>query len=388
MGPLAEGENWRVDRGDCVEWLASLPEGAADLVFCSPPYEQARLYLEGGEDLGIARDTEEWVAWMVQVCHAARRACKGLCAFVVEGQTDGYRYSCSPYLLIADLSRAGFNLRRPCVYRRSGIPGSGGPDWFRCDHEPVVCFTRPGRLPWSDPTACGHPPKWAPGGEMSHRLSDGTRRNAWGMNGSTSRRKQSGEQQKMVSDAVEESPLPVCPNRQGVPNADKTGAARRVVVRKTHTKAKPSGADERQSYAPPVLANPGTVVQRLYTAEEVAEMSGVPSDVVDCTVGGGQMGEGDRFARQNEAPFPEELPERFIRSFCPPGGLVVDPFSGSGTTGAVSVRLRRRFLGCDLRQSQVDLSRRRISEQTPLMFGYGEESVTSHVRSENDPAGA
>ena len=29
---------------------------------------------------------------------------------------------------------------------------------------------REGKLPWSDNTACGHPPKWAPGGEMSHRL--------------------------------------------------------------------------------------------------------------------------------------------------------------------------------------------------------------------------
>ena len=55
----------------------------------------------------------------------------------------------------------------------------GGPDWFRNDYEFIVCASG-GRLPWSDNTACGHPPKWAPGGEMSHRLSDGTRKNQWG----------------------------------------------------------------------------------------------------------------------------------------------------------------------------------------------------------------
>ena len=59
--------------------------------------------------------------------------------------------------------------------------------------------------------------------------------------------------------------------------------------------------------------------------------------------------------------FPESLVEFFVKSFCPPGGVVVDPFSGSGTTGAVAVRLGRRFLGCDVRQSQVELSRRRIA---------------------------
>ena len=55
-------------------------------MFGSPPYEGARLYLEDGRDLGIARDTEAWVAWMVQVVKASLRVCRGLVAFVVEGQ--------------------------------------------------------------------------------------------------------------------------------------------------------------------------------------------------------------------------------------------------------------------------------------------------------------
>src|SRR5690606_2102779 len=138
---------------------------------------------EGGEDLGIARDTEEWVAWMVEVCREARRVCKGLCALVVEGQTKDYRYTCSPFLLAADLHRAGFYLRKPPIYRRVGIPGSGGPDWWRNDYEPVVCFARGGKLPWSDNTACGHPPKWRPGGAMSHRTAHGRRVNQLGNDG-------------------------------------------------------------------------------------------------------------------------------------------------------------------------------------------------------------
>jgi hypothetical protein len=64
---------------------------------------------------------------------------------------------------------------------------------------------------------------------------------------------------------------------------------------------------------------------------------------------------------ENEAPFPEALAEHFIRSYCPPGGLVLDPMCGSGTTGAVSVRWGRRFHGCDVRAEQVELSRERIS---------------------------
>ncbi len=335
------GKPWLVEQGDCLQLMRQMPDGCVDLVFFSPPYTGARLYLENGADLGIARDVEAWVAWMVEVFRECRRVCTGLVACVCDDQTSDYRYGCAPYLLMADLCRAGFNLRRPCVYRRSGIPGSGGPDWFRCDHEPIICVTPPGRLPWSDVTACGHPPKWAPGGEMSHRLSDGTRRNQWGRNDTSDNgRKRDGSHGKG--------------NNPGV-----------VKVGKSHTKAKPNGTDEQQSYTVPVLANPGTVVQRLYTAQEVAELLG-GSDVVDCTVGGGQMGEGDRYARSNEAPFPEELVERFVLSFCQPGGIVFDPFSGSGTTLAVAVRHNRRALACDLRESQVQLTKRRLNAEVPL----------------------
>ena len=76
-------------------------------------------------------------------------------------------------------------------------------------------------------------------------------------------------------------------------------------------------------------------------------------------VGGGNMG--DPLCHDNEAPFPEALAEFFIRSFCPPGGLVADPFCGSGTTGKVALAFGRRFAGCDLRASQVRLTEQRLA---------------------------
>jgi hypothetical protein len=89
-----------------------------------------------------------------------------------------------------------------------------------------------------------------------------------------------------------------------------------------------------------------------------------PGNVIDCgAVGGGNTG--DDLCHANEAPFPEMLAERYVKSFCPPGGLVLDPFVGSGTTGAVAVRLGRRFAGCDVRQSQVDVARLRIGKAAP-----------------------
>lgn len=49
-------------------------------------------------------------------------------------------------------------------------------------------------------------------------------------------------------------------------------------------------------------------------------------------------------------------------SYCPPGGVVLDPFCGSGTVGAVAKKHGRDFIGIDNRKSQVALTRQRVKE--------------------------
>jgi site-specific DNA-methyltransferase (adenine-specific) len=48
------------------------------------------------------------------------------------------------------------------------------------------------------------------------------------------------------------------------------------------------------------------------------------------------------------AVFPAKLIEPMILAGCPVGGLVLDPFAGTGTTGVVSIGLGRRFVGVEL----------------------------------------
>ncbi len=85
-----------------------------------------------------------------------------------------------------------------------------------------------------------------------------------------------------------------------------------------------------------------------------------PKDVIRATVGGGHMG--SDLAHLNEAPFPEKLVEYFIQALCPPGGITLDPFCGSGTTLAVALKHGRRFIGCDIRSNQVELTNQRATE--------------------------
>jgi hypothetical protein len=432
---LENRRQWAVVCGDSLKVMRSLPDNCAACVFGSPPYESQRTY-----SIGFDLKGQAWVDWLVEFYREGIRLAP-MVAFVVEGFTKNFRWSATPSLLEADLHRAGFNLRHPYAFYRIGIPGSGGPDYMRNDHERIIVVTRPGKLPWSDNTSCGHPPKWAPGGDMSYRLTDGTRRNQWGGGEKSAGNERNAEGERrpagrpshvisLVGDEPEEQPslLEEDPwgkrgrgnnlggrrkdgskllgtnaerdeygftphdgepsptarangakrkktrlgrNMANVEGSTKGSCAGRRVPRGTNVNGEVLTED---AYLPPAKANPGNVLQQSYTALEVAAIlrgHGLPEgDIEKYIVGGGMMG--DPAAHLSEAPFPESLCEHFILSYAPPGGLVIDPFSGSGSSVAVAVKNGRRGLGIDIRDEQVKIARRRVEKITPMVLLEGQ----------------
>lgn len=61
------------------------------------------------------------------------------------------------------------------------------------------------------------------------------------------------------------------------------------------------------------------------------------------------------------AMFPKALIEPMVMAGCPVGGVVLDPFFGSGTTGAVAQSLGREYIGIELNPEYVELSKNRIA---------------------------
>lgn len=60
------------------------------------------------------------------------------------------------------------------------------------------------------------------------------------------------------------------------------------------------------------------------------------------------------------AVFPPQLIEPCILAGCPVGGTVLDPFAGSGTTGAVALTHDRQFIGIELNPEYLELAKQRI----------------------------
>ena len=57
---------------------------------------------------------------------------------------------------------------------------------------------------------------------------------------------------------------------------------------------------------------------------------------------------------------PIALMKYLIRLITPPGGTVLDPFNGSGSTGCAAVELGHEYIGCELDPAYVEIAKKRI----------------------------
>lgn len=323
--------------GDCLTVMPTMAAGSVALTITSPPYEDARLY----KPLAFVLRGQDWVDFMIPRVIEACRVTAGLVLVNAAGKVRDFKYSPVIEWLVADLTRHHGIVCGPApyVFHRVGIPGSGGPHYHRRDWEPVYAFALPENLPpkWSDNTAMGHPPLWAPGGMMSNRHADGQRKNGsagpkaharWGKSINQWGRSAGAKSGNRKSDGSRDA---------------KPRPSHRFTPSQTQRQ---NGENGNGSYDAPTLANPGNVIK--------------------CLVGGGVMG--DRLSHDNEAPFPESLVEFFIRSYAPEGGIVMDCFCGSGTVAKVAEKWGRGYIGIDARESQVKLTKRRLREHGQPLF--------------------
>ncbi len=97
-----------------------------------------------------------------------------------------------------------------------------------------------------------------------------------------------------------------------------------------------------------------------FTKRETSER--FPDMVVPLNVLTIKLGNSYKTAGNHPAIFPEQIPEFFIKSATKKGDLVLDPFSGSGTTCLVAKKLERQYIGFDITEEYVQNSNRRLSE--------------------------
>lgn len=340
---LAGKARWSCDCADVIEWLRELEDHSVSLVLFSPPYEGQRTY-----GIDFKRIGQVWVDWMREIIRECCRVSTGL--VVVNASCPVRNHSYSPALewLVTDLTRIDGLACGPSPFAwvksdyhdeadGNATPGSGGARYQRRDWEPLYAFCDPGKLPltWTDNTAFGKPPKYGPGGEYSTRDVNGIRANdPWGKGGrgnGVSGRRKNGEKMKG--------------NAPGPPR--RSNGEMKSVKRMMATCGSRNGDNKSEAnYTQPAISNPGNVIR--------------------APVGGGKCG--SPIAHEGEAPMSLHVAERIVCWYAEPGSVVCDPFSGTGTTAHACIVHGRRFIGTDVRESQVKLCERRMRSVTPSMI--------------------
>lgn len=84
---------------------------------------------------------------------------------------------------------------------------------------------------------------------------------------------------------------------------------------------------------------------------------------------------------------PEALLDRVIRASSNPGDLILDPFAGTFTTGAVAMRLGRRFIGIEREREYIKIGVRRLNLRDELDGEQLAPPMKSYVRRNGNGAG-
>ena len=98
-----------------------------------------------------------------------------------------------------------------------------------------------------------------------------------------------------------------------------------------------------------------------------------------CT--GGERLKAEGGAKVHPTQKPEMLLYRVLMATTRPGDVVLDPFFGTGTTGAVAKKLRRHFIGCERDQAYVQAAQERIAKVRPV----GELALLASASKKSEP---
>ena len=100
--------------------------------------------------------------------------------------------------------------------------------------------------------------------------------------------------------------------------------------------------------------------ETIYTAHK---QGALPRDVIKISALAGGAGKKERVGKiKHPTQKPLALLERIILASTKKNNIVLDPFSGSGTTAIASINNDRKFIGIELNKKYLDLSIKRIKD--------------------------
>jgi DNA modification methylase len=393
MGPLLDGERWRVDVGDCRAWLRSLPAGYAHACVSSPPYWGLRDYGVDGQ-IGLEKSPAEYVAEMVGVFREVRRVLRDdgtlwlnlgdSYARMQEGNVPQSKNpGCTPPVMRGRLRNAGLKakdlvgipwmvafalrddgwyLRSDCIWFKRNVMPESVRDRPNKSHEHVFMLTKTGR-PYFDMEAVKERAA-QPLGER--KLTGQKKRAALQGLGASRLGSNQGPQTRHLRTVWD---IPTAPHKV----AHFAVMAPKVVLRCVLASTSEEG----------VCPACGAPWRRAVERNRKATRPGVNVKYLPHSDGDRQTAETNGWNRPNVIG--NRDPRRHVSETrmlgwrpgcdCPGNAaapaVVIDPFGGAGTTPFVAVKYGRRGHCCELNPAYAELARRRVGGLGVSLFDVG-----------------
>lgn len=336
--------------GDALNILSHFPDNCIDCVVTSPPYYMKRQYLGGG--IGLESTYQEYIDNLLAIVKEIYRVLKPTGSFWLN-IGDSYKNKQLlniPYrVAIRMQDEQKWILRNTVVWDKMKGAMSQSKDSLGCEYEPMFHFVKRKNGYYYDSDSVRKKPRKA-------HVENGAVVSATGVTGVRYRRKielsteLTAEQKENAYRTLDEVLERIKKGELSDFRMIIKGANQRVTNGNT---IKLSGrAKELQDKGFYFLFyNPnGSMISDVWQI--------IPEDTQGRKV--------------HFAPFPEDLVKTPIILTCPPNGIVLDPFVGTGTTSYVSAQLNRKSIGIDMAQEYLEIAESRCLEYGCLNNGEWE----------------
>ena len=311
--------------GSAHEVLRDIPADSIDFAMTSPPYWGKREYSGGG--MGLETDSQAYVESLLEVCAQVRRVLRTTGSFwlnIGDSYEKKHLLGLPWRVALAMSDRQGWVLRNAVVWNKIKGSPDNSVDKLRNVYEPVFHFVKAAQGYFYDIDAIRKTPQKA-------QITNGAVVSATGVSGVRYRR-----QIELSTELSAAEKTAAFAALEDILNQIREGrlADFRMIIR-GQQRATHSDSEH-------VSGRARDLQLRGFYFMKYNPNGCKPGDVWDI------IPEDTQNRQSHFAPYPEDLCKLPILATCPAGGIVLDPFCGTGTTNFVAHRLGRKSVGIDL----------------------------------------